>query len=564
MLKRLNQMKMKKKLNFGYGVVIGLMVISTLFSMIGMVIIFKNLQNYANGAQRADTAVKDCRININIAARNIREMMLNDDKSTYPSYKEKVENRLLSINDELEILRNTEKVDNSLCQQYSDALNKWGNIGYDIINDMEAGNNEAAYNKMLNECIPALETVVSVSEQIDAVTNQLKQDALRISMNTFVGGVVLIVVFVIVATLLSAKIGKYIAQSITVPIKELEVAASELAAGNLHSSLDYHSSDEIGSLAHNLRKSIDTLSTYVDDIARAMKEFSSGNFDVTPVVEWKGDFVGILDSFIGFEKSMEDTVKGIQKVADSVKDGAQQVSESATDLADGASEQAGIVEELSATIENISDQVSQNAENAKKISKRVEHVGEEIIISNGKMGEMVASMKEINESSNQISKIIATINDIASQTNLLALNASIEAARAGEAGKGFAVVADQVSVLAAQSAEAAKDSTVLIESSVQAVSKGMVIADETAQQLQNVVSGSKIITEEVNGVADALEAQAESFVQINQGVNNINDVVQTNSATSQECAAASQEMSGQATTLEGLIRRFKVAKFKKK
>lgn len=564
MLERLNQMKMKKKLNFGYGVVIGLMVISALFSMIGMGIIFKNLQNYANGAQRADTAVKDCRININIAARNIREMMLNDDKSTYASYREKVENRLLSITDELEVLRNTEKVDDSLCQQYTDALNKWGNIGYSIINDVEAGNDEAAYEKMLKECIPALETVVSVSEQIDAITSQLKQDALRISKNTFVGGVVLMVVFIIVATLLSAKIGKYIIQSITVPIQKLEVAASELAAGNLHSTLDYHSSDEIGSLAHNLRKSIDTLSVYVDDIAQAMKEFSSGNFDVTPNVEWKGDFVGILDSFMGFEKSMADTVKGIQKVADSVKDGAHQVSESATDLANGASEQAGIVEELSATIENISDQVSQNAENAKKISRRVENVGEEIIISNGKMGEMVASMKEINESSKQISKIIATINDIASQTNLLALNASIEAARAGEAGKGFAVVADQVSVLAAQSAEAAKDSTVLIESSVQAVSKGMVIADETAQQLQNVVSGSKIITEEVNSVADALEAQAESFVQINQGVNNINDVVQTNSATSQECAAASQEMSGQATTLEGLIRKFKVAKFKKK
>lgn len=164
----------------------------------------------------------------------------------------------------------------------------------------------------------------------------------------------------------------------------------------------------------------------------------------------------------------------------------------------------------------------------------------------------------------EIGGTLTIISQIAESTNLLALNASIEAARAGEAGKGFAVVADQVSVLAAQSAEAAKDSTVLIESSVQAVSKGMVIADETAQQLQNVVSGSKIITEEVNGVADALEAQAESFVQINQGVNNINDVVQTNSATSQECAAASQEMSGQATTLEGLIRRFKVAKFKKK
>ena len=563
MLERLNHMKMKNKLNFGYRVVIGLMIISAIFSMIGMGIIYGSLQNYANGAQRADTAVRNCRININIAARNIREMLLNEDESTYNNYKAVVEQRLLDVSDELQAIKDTGLVDQGLCQQYADALDKWGNIGYKIINEVEAGNKDKAFEEIMRECVPALEEVVNVSEKINQITDGLKEDALRISRNTFAGGVILMVVFIIAASLMSAKISSYIIKSITVPLRQLESAAAELAAGNLHSSLDYRSRDEIGSLAHNLRASIDILSTYVDDIARAMNEFSSGNFDVKPAVEWKGDFVGILKSFTEFEKSMAITVKGIQKVADSVKDGALQVSESSTDLADGATEQAGVVEELSTAIDNISGQVSKNAENAKHISQRVEKLGEEIVASNGKMGEMVESMSEINESSKEISKIIATINDIASQTNLLALNASIEAARAGEAGKGFAVVADQVSVLAAQSADAAKDSTRLIESSVRAVGKGMVIADETAQQLQQVVEGSKLITEEVNGVAEALEAQAESFVQINEGVNNISSVVQTNSATSQECAAASQEMSSQASTLEGLIRKFKVAKFKK-
>lgn len=389
----------------------------------------------------------------------------------------------------------------------------------------------------------------------------MKQQSIRESQVVLGTGIAGIIIFIAVAAVMAVIIGRRIIQSITEPLHEIEIVAGELTAGNLHSKLDYHSEDEIGKLAHSLRKSIRILGSYVDDISRAMKEFSNGNFDVQPEVEWKGDFVGILDSFMDFERSMSDTVKGIQRVADDVTNGAGQVAESSMDLAQGATDQAGVTEELSATLATISEQVSLNAVHAKNISKEVENVGTEIIYSNGKMKEMVESMSEINESSREISKIIATINDIASQTNLLALNASIEAARAGEAGKGFAVVADQVSVLASQSAEAAKESTMLIESSVHAVEKGMVIADETARQLENVVSGSKMITEKVNEIAVDLEEQTKSIEQINEGVGHINDVVQTNSATSEECAAASQEMSGQATTLEGLIRRFKVAKF---
>ena len=378
----------------------------------------------------------------------------------------------------------------------------------------------------------------------------------------FIIGIILIIAFVGLAIYFSKMLGTKIVQSIIEPLIEIEKVTKEIAAGNLHCEIDYRAKNKIGELAHDLRKSVSVLASYVDDISNSMDEFSKGNFAVEPQVEWQGDFKGIRDSFVEFEKSMSTTVKSIQRVADEVANGSQQVSESSNGLAESSTEQAAVTEELTATITNISEQVAKNACNAEDISAKVKNLGGEIAIGNEKMQEMVQSMNEISEASQEIGKIIATINDRSAQTNLLALNASIEAARAGEAGKGFAVVADQVAVLAAQSSEAAKESSQLVETSVKAVEKGIIIVDETAKQLENVVAGSDAITKEVNEVADALGAQNDSFDQINEGVDQINNNVQNNSATAQECAAASEEMSGQAEELDGLIRKFKVAKFK--
>lgn len=561
MFKFWEKMKIKGKLNIGYLIVIGFMVISGIFSMMGMNTLHQNVNGYINGSQKADTAVKNCRINVNIAARTIREMVLAEDADAYADYRGSVEKSIGEIDQNLQVLGETGMIEDSLFQSYNDALQEWQAIGYSIMETIEAGNGQEAVDMIFAQCKPALDKAVGIAKEIDTVTNELKQEAVEESQLVFALNLVLIILFVAIAVLAAAVIAKKIVNSIIVPLGKIEEVTRELSQGNLHVELDYASQDELGNAAASLRESVKTLSSYVDDIDRAMQEFSNGNFDVQPNVEWKGDFVGILNAFMMFEKSMSDTVRGIQRVADQVKNGAEQVSESSMDLARGATEQAGITEELTATIQEVSQQVFDNAENARSVSEKVQSVSGELLSGNQKMQEMVESMGEINNSSREIGKIIETINDIATQTNLLALNASIEAARAGEAGKGFAVVADQVSLLAAQSANAAKESTLLIESSVSAVQKGMVIAEETARQLEEVVSGARVIDTSVNEIAEALGAQEDVFAQINQGVGHINDVVQTNSATSEECAAASQEMSSQASGLEGLIRRFKVAKF---
>lgn len=548
------------KMRNGYNKVIKIMIASGILSLIVIVLLLANMLNYVQKVERADRAVKTCIIDVNSAARSIREMALNTDKSSYNTYESDVKDILNNVNSELLILKGLNTVDTDLYNQYAKALNDWGTIGYSIIKEIKAGNSSAATNDILNECTPALDNVISIGDKLDADTDVTRNNAIRFTLFFAIAGIAAIIIFVIVAIIISKKTSKNIVNSIMLPLGEIEKVAAELTQGNLHSQLDYHSDDENGQLAHNLRKSIRILSSYVDDIGHSMKEFSKGNFAVQPEVEWKGDFVDILNSFVAFENSMSDTVIGIQRAANEVSGGAGQVAESSNDLAQGATDQAAVVEELTVSITNVAEQIDKNAESTKNISTSVDNLGKEIVTSNARMQDMVESMNEINEASQQIDQIIATINEIASRTNLLALNASIEAARAGEAGKGFAVVADQVTVLAENSAKAAKESAVLISNSVSAVERGMVIANETAGKLEKVADNSKQITVDVNDIAETLKAQTDVIHQINEGVNQINDVVQTNSATSQECAAASQQMSSEAENLKNLIRELRVIK----
>ena len=559
MREKLRKMKLNNRIKHSYVMVIKMMIATGLVAVICLGLLDLRFNDYVRGAQKTDTAVKVSIINIDNAARNVREMALNDDKATYSTYKKNFETELKDSQEQIDIIKSTNIIDESLYNDYVKALNDWATVGYDIINQIENGDIAGAKNKIHNVCTPALNNLTSIADKMEDVTEKETNNAVALCNIVAIAGVAVIIIFIILAAIISGRIGDIIVELIISPIKDVEKVADDLAEGNLHTELTYYSDDELGFLADSLRSSIKTLDSYVSDISRAMKQFSNGDFNVHPEVDWKGDFKEILDSFMTFETSMTDMVKNLQNVADQVSEGSDQVAESSTELAQGATNQAAAVQELTASLTSVYDRVSQNSQSAKDVSGEVGQLGIQLDSSNGKMNEMVDSMKEINRSSNEISKIIETINEIASQTNLLALNASIEAARAGDAGKGFAVVADQVAVLAAQSADAARESALLIESSVKAVENGMVIANDTAVQLGGVVENSRAIVGKVNGIAEALDAQTEAIKQVNEGVEQINDVVQTNSATSEECAAASQQMNSQADNLKQLISTFKVA-----
>lgn len=373
----------------------------------------------------------------------------------------------------------------------------------------------------------------------------------RVSSALF-GVAIAIVIVVIIVVIMNIYIGK----SIVKPVTQLCGSAKEMADGNLSNQINKHANNEIGDLADSLKEVQTNLQTYIRDISEHMEMLAAGDITHEITRDYVGDFSSIKDSINKIIASLNNTLSSINTAAEQVNSGAEQVATAAQSLSQGATEQASSIEELAASINIISEKINANAADAVEASNRTNEAGREMQEVNERVNNLVSAMEEIKESSDQIQKIIKTIEDIAFQTNILALNAAVEAARAGAAGKGFAVVADEVRNLAGKSAEAAKNTTSLIESTVASIEKGNAIVEEVAEKIVVVSESAGHVAEINNKITTASKDAANSIVQITVGVDQISSVVQTNSATSQESAAASEELSGQAQMLQQEIAQF--------
>ena len=346
---------------------------------------------------------------------------------------------------------------------------------------------------------------------------------------------------------------------LTQPLESASERLKSLADGNLTDPVNIpKTQDELYELTNALQDTVSSLKIYITKITDSLVNISDGNLTDRMHGSFQGDFIKIKSTFNTILLSLIDTFANIRNAAEQVNNGANQVSNGAQALSQGATEQASAIQELSATIFDVSHQINNNAKSAKQAESIVGNTMANIISCNDDMNKMLGAMDEINVSSNEISKIIKVIDDIAFQTNILALNAAVEAARAGSAGKGFAVVADEVRSLAAKSAEAAKQTTALIEGSVETVDRGSKIAKQTAKSLGEIVNMSKDIDDIVKNISKASENQAESIQQINNGIDQISAVVQTNTATAEQSAAASEELSGQSLLLTNMIAKFRL------
>jgi len=351
--------------------------------------------------------------------------------------------------------------------------------------------------------------------------------------------------------------------AVIAPVKETAIVLQKMAQGNLQDRVKGDYKGDHAQLKNAMNDTIEALDNYVGEISEVLRELANSNLKVGIANDYKGDFVHIKDALNLIINALNDVFGEINNASDQVAAGARQVSDGSQALSQGATEQASAIEELTVSIGQIAAQTKDNAVNAAQASNLAQKVKESAEQGNFEMKEMLKSMEEINESSANISKIIKVIDEIAFQTNILALNAAVEAARAGQHGKGFAVVAEEVRNLAARSANAAKETTFLIEGSIKKVEDGTEIATITAKALDEIVTGVTKAADLVEGIAGASSEQATAIAQINKGVEQVAQVVQTNSATAEESAAASEELSGQAEILKDMIASFKLKEDKR-
>ena len=554
----MKDMKIKKRLISGFLFVIVIsvaIIIATLMQMNAQRANYNDILKYEVGA---NDLIAEIRLDAAIAARNVRDMALKPGDSSNSELEASVNELLSDMDNKIKELEEIYPLDKAQLQDYITTVNKWGDELPAVLNAINRGDGETAVSLIKNSSTPQLNDMATKAKAVDDLLTQAQNDAVDAQERNSLISLGVIIAVMVVATILVLGTAFKLVKGIMEPTEEVRKALMGFSKGELDIPVNYESKNELGDMCNALRSSQDTLSAVIEDICYLLGEMANGNFDVRSRAtdKYVGALSAVLESIRKINSNLSDTLAQIGMSAEQVSSGSEQVSTGAQALAQGATEQASAVEELSATITEIANNAKKNAENGEMAMHQSQESGNLVLESSKYMEEMVEAMGNISQSSQEIGRIISTIENIAFQTNILALNAAVEAARAGSAGKGFAVVADEVRNLATKSDQAAKATKELIDHSIESVQGGNEIVKKVSDALSKTVEASNLAMGSLQEITKAVEAEAESIAQVTEGIDQISSVVQTNSATSEESAAASEELSSQASLMKDLMMKF--------
>ena len=405
----------------------------------------------------------------------------------------------------------------------------------------------------------------ALAEKLTILSDEFQAELDRAKTMANVCTIIIFIVIVaagLAIAVVTTQIGKIITNSITEPVEQIDAAVASLRKGELSNveMLTYESEDEFGDTIRNLKEAMGILADYVSEISVEVKAIAQGNLtrNGDDITDFLGDFSELKASLVYILKRFNSTLTEISNLAEQVSSNASEVENASRSLADGATEQAGVIEELNATVDTVVDLAADTAKETQSASARVKASANKANEEKEKMNDLLMEMEHITEISKEIGNIITDIEDIASQTNLLSLNASIEAARAGEAGKGFAVVADQIGKLAADSAKSAVNTRDLIDKTLVEIEKGNTITRTTADAFNQIIADMESFAEIAQNTMEKANSQAESLGQIGQGIEQLSNVVQGNAASSEENTAISINLAEGAAKMRDRVNIFKL------
>lgn len=558
---RMKNFKVKKKLIISFGVILILFVFSAISVTISLQMIGTQVQQFYDVPWQTKSAAQDLMTNLAEQQKSLFRAIATTDESIIKPALEDVNKYEVLIQNNVSVIESKALKQNmGVVDDLKNKITEWNKIKEIVINmavDASISSNEISdyIDKNATSIIEELKTSLeaTVNKTNDTGEEMISDISIKQTFTT-----ALLIILCSGSIIIGIFLCLYITKLITLPLKELESVANQMAKGNLNISIEYNSEDEIGNVAASMRVMSERVSYYVSELSSAMEQLSSGDLNVKKREPFLGDFSALQLAIRKLTGSLNTALHNINEASSQVDSGSSQLAKSAQELAKGATEQAASIEELEATVETVAEQVKSNTNKSKEVSLKTENVRKEAESSNHKMSDMGVAMNRISETSIKIKNIITAIEDIASQTNLLSLNASIEAARAGEAGKGFAVVADQIGKLAADSAQSAVSTRDLIETAIQEVENGSLITEQTANALIKVMESLNEISTLSNESAISSEQQEKSMNEILIGIEEISSVVQNNSAVAEETSATSEELYAQATTLSEVVNQFKL------